>query len=57
MSPDRIRRWFELTREEQLWVAAILAIFLLGLVARWHHATRGAADEPAGHPPSAMENE
>ena len=47
MSPDRIRRWFELTREEQFWIAAILAIFLVGLVARWHHATREPSPPPA----------
>ena len=47
MSGFPLRRWFELTREEQRWIAAILAIFLVGLVARWYHAARDPAPPAA----------
>ncbi len=32
-----IRRWFQLNRAERWWLGGILAIFLIGLIARQLH--------------------
>jgi hypothetical protein len=37
MSLSYIRRWFQFNRAEAWWLGGILAIFLLGLIARQLH--------------------
>jgi hypothetical protein len=48
-------RWFGLTAEEKRFLAGLLAIALTGLVARYVHLRREAAEpyQPAGAPPPA----
>ena len=39
VDPERVaalRRWFPFTRSEQLMLAGILIIFIIGLCARWY---------------------
>ncbi len=39
VDPERVsalRRWFPFTRSEQLMLAGILLIFVIGLCARWY---------------------
>lgn len=46
--PERaaaLRRWFQLTRPEQMFLAGILVIFLIGLWARWHALRHEAPEE------------
>ncbi len=47
-----VRSWFALTEAERLWVAALAAILLVGMVARHAHRKRERADryDPAGLP-------
>lgn len=38
----RVAAWFTLSREERWWVLGLLALFLVGLMARWWHVTHRA---------------
>ena len=48
----RLRFWLLLTGSERLWLAAILAIFLIGVAARWWHLAR---ERPDPYVPEGME--
>jgi hypothetical protein len=45
VSLAEVKGWFQLSRKEQLFLAGLLGLFLLGLVARYLHL-RGVGPEP-----------
>ena len=51
MSLNDIRRWFQLNHAERWWLGGILAIFLIGLIARQLHGRPETVD---ANPPAAQ---
>lgn len=61
MSPLPPASWFVLRREEQFWICLILAVFLIGMIARHLHLRRqaappGPAEAPSGAQVSPVQN-
>ncbi len=50
MSLKNIRRWFQLNQAERWWLGGILAIFLIGLIARQLHGQPAKADSSSSSP-------